>query len=486
MALKISLAARALLALVLLVGFYLLAIAIAAGLLILAYAMIVYARQINVQLLLVCIISPLVIFWSILPRWDRFRAPGPELKPKEQPRLFAEVQAIADAVGQRMPREVYLVPDVNAWVAQRGGVLGIGSRRVMGLGLPLMQALSRSQLRAVLAHEFGHYHGGDTALGPLVYKTRATIIRTIQGLGNSIVQAPFLWYGKMFLRLTHSVSRHQEYAADALAARIVGARPLVTGLQQIHSASVAIGPYFSNVVAPALGAGYRPPFANGFARFLRANAISDMLSKMLEAEMASVQSNPYDTHPPLQQRIAALKSIAAGEPAADDSPAITLLDDVPGLEARLLASMFGEDKTRDLKPVRWEDLGENVHRPNWERLLKQHASALAGLTFASLPELARDVPAFANRLAKAVNQQISAEQAPHLTNVIVGAALAQALLMRGWTLHAEPGDPFTLRRGEEVIDPFKIFPGLASGELSADDWRRQCEWWGIATVSLKP
>jgi Zn-dependent protease with chaperone function len=34
--------------------------------------------------------------------------------------------------------------------------MGFGSRRVMGLGLPLLQALNVSQLEAVLAHEFGH------------------------------------------------------------------------------------------------------------------------------------------------------------------------------------------------------------------------------------------------------------------------------------------------------------------------------------------
>jgi Zn-dependent protease with chaperone function len=61
---------------------------------------------------------------------------------------------------------------VNAWVMQRGGIMGFGSRRVMGLGLPLMRILTCAQFSAVLAHEFGHYHGGDTKIGPWIYKTR--------------------------------------------------------------------------------------------------------------------------------------------------------------------------------------------------------------------------------------------------------------------------------------------------------------------------
>lgn len=51
--------------------------------------------------------------------------------------------------------------------------MGVGSKRVMGLGLPLLNALTVSELRAVLAHEFGHFVGGDTSLGKWIHKTRS-------------------------------------------------------------------------------------------------------------------------------------------------------------------------------------------------------------------------------------------------------------------------------------------------------------------------
>ena len=57
-------------------------------------------------------------------------------------RLFAEIRALSRATQQAMPAEVYLVPEMNAWVAQRGGVMGFGSRRVMGVGLTLLQSLT--------------------------------------------------------------------------------------------------------------------------------------------------------------------------------------------------------------------------------------------------------------------------------------------------------------------------------------------------------
>ena len=92
---------------------------------------------------------------SLVPRRDQFKPPGPLLTAASQPRLFAEIERLAAALGEPMPQAVYLAPDVNAGVAQRGGILGFGGRRIMLLGLPLLHVLSVSEFRAVLAHEFG-------------------------------------------------------------------------------------------------------------------------------------------------------------------------------------------------------------------------------------------------------------------------------------------------------------------------------------------
>lgn len=293
-----SLAGRAVLAVVLMIGFYLLAAAIAATLFYIPFAEVAYLHHITAKLDLICIIAGAAILWSVLPRFDIFKAPGPALTPKQDPRLFEEIETVAKSVGQAMPAEVYLVPDVNAWVAQRGGIMGFGSRRVMGLGLPLMRTLTRSQFRAVLAHEFGHYHGGDTKLGPWVYKTRAAIGRTLASLGNgSWIQKPFLWYGKMFLRITHAISRRQEFVADELAALTVGSKPLITGLRTIHGAGLSFSAYWHSECAPVLNAGFQPPLAEGFHRFVQARPIADAINKNVEEELKAGKADPYDTHP---------------------------------------------------------------------------------------------------------------------------------------------------------------------------------------------
>jgi hypothetical protein len=69
-----SLAGRAFLALGLMIGFYVLAMTIAFGLLYLPYAEVVYAKRLHFKLALFCVIGAGVILWSIIPRPDRFLA----------------------------------------------------------------------------------------------------------------------------------------------------------------------------------------------------------------------------------------------------------------------------------------------------------------------------------------------------------------------------------------------------------------------------
>ena len=177
-----SLLGRAVVAVLLTIGFYALALGIAFFLLYLVYAEIFVVEVINLRLIAGELIGAGVILWAIFPRIDNFTPPGPKLTRKNFPRLFEQIERAAHATGQALPRDVYLVPDVNAFVDQRGGFMGVGSRRVMGIGLPLFHLVTIDELRSILAHEFGHVYGGDTALGPWIYKTRAAIIRTVISL----------------------------------------------------------------------------------------------------------------------------------------------------------------------------------------------------------------------------------------------------------------------------------------------------------------
>jgi heat shock protein HtpX len=115
----------------LLVSFYVLALGIAGILLWIPYEAYANDVRLPIKLALICIGFAAAIIWSVLPRIDRFVAPGPELTASGAPELFSVLTEVAARTGQQMPAHVYLVNDVNAFVTQRGGVMGVGSRRVM-------------------------------------------------------------------------------------------------------------------------------------------------------------------------------------------------------------------------------------------------------------------------------------------------------------------------------------------------------------------
>jgi heat shock protein HtpX len=148
-------------------------------------------------------------------------------------------------------------------------MLGFGSRRIMGLGLPLLSTMTVSQFRAVLAHEFAHYYGGDTSLGPWVYRTKSSIVRVFENIGSvgqmariailglmyTFVATLLKWYFIAFLRIINIVSRRQEYRADELASIVAGKQNLIDGLQAIHRTAAVWPAYWKQESLPSWARG---------------------------------------------------------------------------------------------------------------------------------------------------------------------------------------------------------------------------------------
>jgi hypothetical protein len=344
--------------------------------------------------------------------------------------------------------------------------------------------LSVDELRAVLAHEFGHYHGGDTALGPWIYRTRSAIGRTLASLSrhSSLLMKPFHWYGLGFLRITHGISRSQEYAADALAARVVGATPLATGLRKIHGAAEVFLPYWHTEVAPILEHGYRPPIAEGFTKFLASPDVSSHIATSISQALAGEKVDPYDTHPPLRERLAAIAADASSSP--DDGPrSVTLLEDVDAVESRLVAHLATDRNGSPLDPIDWPDAGIRVWSAIWRERISRDGARLAGITPARIPALATSLEALAVQLGLAPDLQAAQDSDARRDVVhLLGSACAVALLDRGWSLSALPGEEVILSRGELSIAPFANINALSKGELSSHDW--EVGWRALSLLDL--
>jgi heat shock protein HtpX len=465
-----SLAARAALALVLMLGFYVLALGVAAGLLYLPYAEWRYADRVDLRLVVFSLAGGLGILGAIMPRVDRFPEPGPLLTPQSHPQLFSAIADVARLTHQAMPAQVFLVPEVNAWVAQRGGIMGFGGRRVMGLGLALMRVLSVAELRAVLAHEFGHFDAGDTALGPWLYKTRAAIGRTLESLKEtaSLLSVPFVWYGKSFVRLTHALSRQQEYAADNLAARTTGPTALRQGLEKIHRTSPAFPAFWHGEVIPLLEKGFRPPLAEGFSRFLAAPAIAGQVDTLFAQELAEGKSDPYDTHPSLKDRLAALAGLPELPSEPGEQSALSLLTEVDVLEQALLSFLAARGPRPHYKSTAWDDTATTVWLPYWSAIVAGNREHLAGLTPEESLKLLPTRGALAVRFALAATPEVASERQLREERYLVFCALSLALKDAGWSVRAPPGEEIVFVRGNDRFLPGQFLESVANGALTLD------------------
>ena len=478
-----SLKTRALVAVLLMVGFYVLALGIAAGLTWIAYADWAYRNSLD-RLEIACLIAAGIVLWSMLPRIDRFVAPGPRITSEGEPELFAEISSIAKSTGQQMPAEVYLCPEVNAWVAQRGGIAGLGSRRVMALGVPLMSLLTVSQFRAVLAHEFGHYHAGDTKLSPWVYKTRVAIIRTVKNLSShrsylAYLSYLFKWYAEMFLRVTLSISRSQEYAADQLAARFAGGNALAEGLKQLHRGSAAWMGYLQTEVGPVLSAGFMPQVAQGLSYFLKAPNISRVVEASLQEELAGGKADPYDSHPSLRQRLAALQAAPSNNANEDSRPSIALLRDVQAADSSLLNA---EGLAKAHTPVSWDRVEEVVWVPSWRSQVDEQAAALRSVRVRDLAELL-GTHELDRRVKSPPGIMPSIDQRANMARGLAGCALALALLRAGWNFHTLPGEAYC-EKDSHRLEPFSLVSQILTDENVRRGWQELCISNGIGDLPL--
>ncbi|WP_330264757.1 M48 family metallopeptidase [Streptomyces griseorubiginosus] len=286
--------------------------------------------------------------------------------PMEQPELWEQVRAAAEATGQRPPDELYLVAEVNAAVTEQSRLLGLRpGRRRMFLGLPLLAGLTVRQLRAVLAHEFGHYGNLDTRLGGLTMRGREALMHTVEAFQQGSTQlhqaigALYVGYARMYLRTTQSVARHQELAADRMAARYAGREATAAALRTIPVLDGAYTHYLETYAAIGGSLGVLPPVGEvhgGFRRLLAARTGERLAA--LSAGHRPPRPHKYDSHPPMAERIALIDKLPADDrpdQPADETVGLSLLHDSDRVFAALEACTLSPDAA-GLRRMSWDDL----------------------------------------------------------------------------------------------------------------------------------
>jgi Zn-dependent protease with chaperone function len=343
---------RAARALVLLVGFYLLSVFVLAALVGIDWLLYRYApTSVAVKLSVVSVLLavPVIrgLFMLRTPKAEEIA--GLPVTEADEPELWRTVRELAAEVGTRAPSRIVLTADVNAAVAEDARLLGLlpGPRRLY-LGVPLMQGLSEAQLRAVLAHELGHYSNSDTRLAALTVRGRAQVLRTIthfeeradrtaareqarQEKKNAKAQAKgkeakevdtghagvtyramakiYVAYAKLYFRATLAVSRRQEYAADFAAARIAGRDATASALREIPVLDAAFGFYMGSYATLGSDARLLPPRGEVFGGFGHMLSARRLELAGMRADLPTEPLSPYDSHPPIADRVRRIEEL---------------------------------------------------------------------------------------------------------------------------------------------------------------------------------
>lgn len=267
--------------------------------------------------------------------WIRFSEPdGHRLQPAEAPALWEEVERIRREVGAARLHGIVINDALNAAAAYVPNGFGLWNQRhYLVLGLPLMQLLNKDELAAVIAHEFGHFHGGHGRFGAWIYRLRNSWYRLMDGMARGgwsvgqLLALFFRWYAPYFDAYSFVLARRQEYAADSVGAAAAGEQAMASALVRIGLAADWLErEFWPSVHQSEHDQSYPPVHVHG------------RLSAAIREHRRGYEGAPRwllerdagldDTHPTLAQRLGALRVAVAPRPDSGiDHSAAALLGD---------------------------------------------------------------------------------------------------------------------------------------------------------------
>ena len=306
---------------------------------------------------------PLMVVAGLILRalWVSLPPPaGPELRRDSAPGLFAMLDELSRRLHAPRLHHVQLDDEFNAGIVQipRLGVFG-WQRNFLILGLPLMEAVSPEQFRAVLAHEMGHLSGNHSRFSGWVYRVRLTWERLLESLlerrhaGLWLFTGFFGWYAPFFSAYSFVLARADEYVADRCAAEVTGRQTAAEALVAIQVKGHFLADKFWPQIAEQAQRQAEPPaalYASMFQNLRDGPADSD--ARRWLAQALAEKTGVDDTHPSLSDRLAALGCEAV--PAVPPPPAETAAQRFLGPVAEQHRAFLDAQWRRQIAP-RWKE-----------------------------------------------------------------------------------------------------------------------------------
>ncbi|NHF57805.1 M48 family metalloprotease [Flavobacteriaceae bacterium TP-CH-4] len=305
-----------------------------------------------------------------------------EITASEEPALFAMVHEIVNRVGTSFPKKVYLSPEVNAAVFYDSNFwsmfLPVKKNLVIGLGL--INTMQEEELKAILAHEFGHFSQRTMKVGSYVYNVNQVIfnmlfenegfdtmiqswasasgffsifvllaVKIIQGI-QWVLKGMYGLVNKSYLGL----SREMEFHADEIASHITGYLPLKNALMRTdvadHSLQMALSHYETKIEENLKSNNIykEQAFVMGF--YAKQDGVPlvnglpvvtfDTIKKFNKSKL--VVEDQWASHPSTQQRIERLESNGILKESTEQQLANTLMQDAEATQRKLSNRLFGK------------------------------------------------------------------------------------------------------------------------------------------------
>jgi Zn-dependent protease with chaperone function len=180
------------------------------------------------------VILVLILWWLFQPGHPE---PRRVVTRADAPELFRVLDDLATRIDAPRIDEVQLDDAFNAGAVQtHRRWQPWRTRRVLVLGVPLLALVNTESVRAVIAHELGHFSHRHGRLGHWVYRTRLgwlALMEVSETEGSVLEQMAgrfAQWFAPWFARWSFAYSRSCEYEADAFAAQAVTPQAMAAAL----------------------------------------------------------------------------------------------------------------------------------------------------------------------------------------------------------------------------------------------------------------
>jgi len=455
------------------------------------------------------IVAGPILLWFLIPWRDKSEVAGIPIDMERESRLRAEIEYVAVALNESMPREVYLFAGAGAAVGERGGIAGIGSHRVLLLGLPLVATLPVSEFRGLLAHEFAHFYARDTHTGPWLSAAQRSMLFVQKNLGGEPIKSqlarpivlclivclpPFMilyfllmaglrCYSAELIRQTFILSRQKEFRSDEIACQVAGSQAFIRFLRKLPQCEAAFHEYLQCVVRPLLSGGYQPRIAEDFAAFVSAPQNRRVSAVELERRLRIRSSDPFDSHPPLALRIEHALLLGSIVSECSNQSTLSLFDHLEEWEGKLIRKLVPWIGNIELRPVNWDTAADEIYLPEWRKLIERFDSLLSDKTIASLPELVRNPAPIADMVLHPPGRILNRSEREEQAVSVLACAFGVSLVDHGWKFVARPGTS-CIQLGSFRLRPHDLVDFLRFGTMSAGQWQTLCSEKGIGDYPL--